>query len=108
VHDTALAQGLFAVDLVVVSGTGSLKNRDGELRDIRPQAGLQMNYFRTRDVQIRCYTEACAVVGVAEWEFEFNGRVNATRRRYSATWIRGGSLGWRMVNLHMSPALPTG
>jgi hypothetical protein len=105
VHDTALAQALFANDLVVVGGNGALKNREGELRDIRPQAGLKMHYFRTQDVQIRCYTGACAVVGVAEWEFEFNGRVDATRRRYSATWIRGGPRGWQMVSLQISPAL---
>ena len=105
VHDTALAQALFAADLMVVGGTGSLKNREGELRDIRPTVGLTMHYFRTQDVQIHCYSGACAVVGVAEWEFEFNGRVDATRRRYSATWIRGGPLGWQMVSLHISPAL---
>ena len=105
VHDTAVAQALFASDLVVVGGNGSLKNRDAEMRDIRPQAGLRMHYFRTRDVDVRCYAGACAVVGIAEWEFEFNGRVDATRRRYSATWIRGGPLGWQMVTLHISQAL---
>ena len=106
VHDTALAQALFAPDLVVVGGRGLLKNREGELRDVRPQAGLTMHYFRTHDVQVRCYPGACAVVGVAEWEFEFNGRVDTTRRRYSATWIPGGPLGWKMVTLHISPELP--
>jgi len=65
-----------------------------------------MLFFRTSVVTVRCYTGACAVVGVAEWEFEFNGRVSVTRRRYSATWIRGGPLGWQMVSLHISPALP--
>ena len=105
VHDTAMAQALFAADLVVVGGNGSLKNRDGELRDVRPQAGLRMHYFRTRDVAVRCYPGVCAVVGVAEWEFEYNGPVDATRRRYSATWARGGALGWQMVTLHISPAL---
>ena len=54
VHDTATAQALFASDVIVVGGNGTLKDR---------------------------YAGACAVVGVAEWEFEFNGRVDATRRR---------------------------
>ena len=36
VHDTALALALFAPDVVVVGGNGALKNREGELRDIRP------------------------------------------------------------------------
>lgn len=106
VHDTATAQALFAPDLVVVGGNGSLKSREGELRDVRPQAGLTMHYFRTQEATVRCYPGTCTVVGVAEWEFEFNGRVDATRRRYSATWVRGGPLGWQMVTLHISPALP--
>ena len=105
VHDTAKAQAIFAADLMVVGGNGSLKNREGEMRDIRPQPGLRMHYFRTSSVSVRCYPGACAVVGVAEWEFEFNGRVDATRRRYSATYVRGGPLGWQMVSLHISPAL---
>lgn len=105
VHDTATALAIFAPDLIVVGGNGNLKNREGELRDIRPQAGLTMHYFRTSEVSVRCYGAACAVVGVAEWEFEFNGRVDATRRRYSATWVRGGPRGWQMVTLTISPAL---
>ncbi|HJQ66752.1 MAG TPA: nuclear transport factor 2 family protein [Gemmatimonadales bacterium] len=105
VHDTALAQALYATDLVVVGGNGMLKDRDRELRDVRPQAGLTMHYFRTKDVSVRCYPGACAVVGVAEWEYAFNGRVDATRRRYSATYVPGGPLGWQMVTLHISTAL---
>ena len=105
VHDTATARDLFAADLVVVGGNGFLKNRDGELRDVRPQPGLRMHYFRTVEAATRCYTGVCSVVGIAEWEFEFNGSVSATRRRYSATWVRGGPLGWQMVTLHIGAAV---
>ena len=105
VHDTATALAIFASDLVVVGGNGALKNREGELRDIRPQAGLKMHYFRTKEADIRCYAASCAAVGIAEWEFEFNGTVSATRRRYSAMWVRGGPLGWQMVTLTISNEL---
>ena len=105
VHDTALAMALFAPELLIVGGNGSMKSRDRELQDIRPQEGLHMHFFRTSHVIIECYAAACVVVGVAEWEFEYNGRVDRTRRRYSATWVRGGSLGWQMASLHISPAL---
>jgi len=105
VNDTVLALGLFAPDLVVVSPSGIVKNRDTEMRDIRPTVGLKMHYFRTKEAAIRCYDSSCAVVGVAEWEFEFNGTVSATRRRYSAMWVRGGPLGWQMVTLTISNEL---
>ena len=44
------------------------------------------------------------VIGRAEWEFELEGKVNAVRRRYTAVYVRGGSLGWRMVALHLGRA----
>ena len=105
VHDTALAMAIFTPEVLIVGGNGSMKSRDREMQDIRQQEGLRMHFFRTSNVIIECYAAACAVVGVAEWEFEYNGRVDRTRRRYSATWVRGGSLGWQMVSLHISPAL---
>lgn len=106
VHDTVMAQAIFEKDLLVVGGNGTMKSRDAELRDIRPAPGLTMHYFRTKGADVHCYAAACAVVGVAEWEFEMNGAVSATRRRYSATWVRGGPKGWQMVSLHISQALP--
>jgi len=105
VHDTALAMSILAKDILIVGGNGTMKSRERELADIRPQPGLTMHYFRTGNVVIECYVQACVVVGVASWEFEYNGRVDATRRRYSATWVRGGPLGWQMASLHISQAL---
>jgi hypothetical protein len=49
-------------------------------------------------------TNDTVVIGLAEWSWTFNGRTNVTRLRYTAVYARGGSLGWRMVALHMGPA----
>jgi ketosteroid isomerase-like protein len=103
-HDTALALQLFSDDLIVTSMAGSLKDKMGELGDIRPQTGLQMHYFRTSDVTVRVHGDAAVVAGLAEWEFTYNERRNSARRRYTAVFARGGPLGWRMVALHLGRA----
>lgn len=106
-HDTTLALQLFADDILITSGNGTLKDKAGELGDIRPAAGLKMHFFRTSDVQVRCYSDACVATGLAAWEFEYNGRVNSQRRRYTAVYARGGPLGYRMTVLHLGPAPAT-
>ena len=103
-HDTATAKALFDDRLVVTSGSGTLKNKEGELGDIRPSAGLQMHYFRTSDVRVQLLGTAATVIGLAEWSFTFNGRTNTIRRRYTAVYNQGGQLGWSMVALHIGPA----
>jgi ketosteroid isomerase-like protein len=103
-NDTVLARALFASDLVVTSGNGTLKDKEGEVADVRPYPGAKTNFFRTSDVAIRAYGNAGVVTGLAEWEFEQNGRTSSARRRYTAVYIRGGSLGWQMTALHIGPA----
>lgn len=103
-HDTTLALALFAPDLVVTSANGSLRTRDAELGDIRAQPGLRMQYFRTSDVNVRVYGRSAVVTGLASWRFTFNERDSEVSRRYTAVYVAGGSLGWRMVALHMGRA----
>lgn len=103
-NDTALAGKLFDDSLVVTSGTGRLKDKKGEMEDVRPYPGLRMHYFRTRDVVVRSYGSAAVVTGLAEWSFTMSERVNTLRRRYTVVYARGGPLGWRMVALHIGPA----
>lgn len=104
VHDTAYALQLFSDDIVVTATNGSTKTRAGELADIRPQTGLAMKYFRTRDAQVRVYSDAAVVTGLAEWSFTMNDRASEVSRRYTATYVRGGPLGWKMVALHIGRA----
>ena len=103
-HDTATAISLFDDRLIVTSGTGTTKDKSGELGDIRPSAGLQMHFFRTSSVEVRVSGASAAVAGLAEWSFTYNGRTNTIRRRYTATYAQGGPLGWRMIALHIGPA----
>ena len=103
-NDTVLAAKLFDDSLIVTSGNGRLKDKNGEMADVGPSPGFQIHYFRTRDVVVRPYGNAGVVIGLAEWSWTFNGRTNTTRRRYTAVYARGGPLGWRMVALHIGPA----
>jgi ketosteroid isomerase-like protein len=103
-HDTTLALQLFAEDLMVTGVSGALKDRNAELADIRRQAGLQMEYFRTSGASVRVYENTAVVTGLAEWKYTFNGQVSSPRRRYTAVYVKGGPLGWHMVALHMGRA----
>ncbi len=103
-HDTVYARALFADDFSVLSGNGSIKSRETELADVRATPGLTMDYFRTSDVDVRVHGSGTFVTGIAEWKFAYNGRSNTLRRRYTALYLRGGPLGWRMIALHMRPA----
>jgi ketosteroid isomerase-like protein len=104
VHDTSLAKALFADELVVTSLSGALKDKNGELADIRPQPNLQMAFFRTSDVSVRMFGRSAVVTGLAEWRFTLDGRASEFRRRYTSVYVAGGPLGWRMVALHMGRA----
>ncbi len=103
-HDTTLALQLFADDLMVTSVSGALKDRTAELGDIRAQAGLQMEYFRTSGTSIRIFEGTAIVTGLAEWKYTHNGQVSNPRRRYTSVYVRGGPLGWRIVAVHMGRA----
>ena len=103
-HDTTFANALFSHDFVATSSGGTVKNKAGEMADVRPAPNLRMHFFRTSGVEIRPHGAATVVTGLAEWEFTFNGRVTPLRRRYTAVYVRGGPLGWQMVALHIGPA----
>lgn len=104
-NDTVLAGKLFDDSLIVTGGNGRLKGKRGELADVGPSRGLTIHYFRTRDVIAREYGTAGVVIGLAEWSWTFNGVTNSTRRRYTAVYVRGGPLGWKMVSLHIGQGL---
>ncbi len=103
-HDTTTALALFAENIVVTSVSGAQKDRAGELADIRRAPGIQMEYFRTSGVAVRIHDAAAVVTGLAEWRYTANAQVSNPKRRYTAFYVRGGPLGWRMVALHIGRA----
>ena len=101
VHDTATAARLMADDFYMTSGNGNIKNKAAEMRDIRPAAGLRMDYFRTEQPVVRIHGCTAVVSGTAAWQFEMNGRTSLYRRRYSAVYVKGGPLGWQLAELQI-------
>jgi ketosteroid isomerase-like protein len=100
-HDTTSALQLYADPLVVLSANGRTKTRAEEMADIRPAAGLTMDYFRSAPSEVRTFNRIAVVIGFAEWKFTMNGTPREIRRPYTAVYARGGPLGWRIVALRM-------
>lgn len=103
-HDTALALSVFADSFRMTATDGRLKNRRDELADVRATPGMTVEYFRSTDVHVQVLEGAAVVTGLLEWRVTTNGAGVDTRRRYTATWNRGGPLGWQMVALHIGRA----
>ena len=102
-HDTALALEIMADDFVMTTTSGGTKDRAAELRDVRGD-GSTLHYFRSADVDVRTHGDAAVVSGRLEWSFDHDGRRTDVARRYTASYVRGGPLGWRMVALHVGRA----
>lgn len=105
-HDTVNAVRLMSDRFFMTSANGTVKNRAEEVNDVRPSPGLRMDYFRTEGVNAHVYGDAAVVSGFASWAFEHDGRASAVRRKYTAVYLRGGPLGWQLVELHMAAAPP--
>jgi len=70
------------------------------LRDVAGTPGSPgPAYFRSADGAVHDFAPAVVVTGRLEWADGPNGR--QTRRRYTATYVRGGPVGWRLVSLHV-------
>jgi ketosteroid isomerase-like protein len=100
-HDTASALQLFAPSLLFISADGRQKTLAEELGDIRPSAGLTMNYFRTAPTTVKTFERVAVVSGTASWAFTMNGAPRAIERPYTAIYGRGGPLGWRILAVQM-------
>jgi ketosteroid isomerase-like protein len=107
VHDTVTAKALFATDVLITGANGAIKSKEQELNDVRPAPGLAMRYFRTQNVDVHVHGSTATVIGEAQWEFTMGGNARNVSRRYTATYARGGPLGWQIVALHLF-AMPPG
>ena len=107
-QDSVYALQLLSDDFIITTYEGGVngkpfvevvQDRASALKAVRPLHFISVYYFRTRDTQIRLHGDAAVITGVVE-------EINPIRRvtgRYTATYVRGGPLGWRLVAVHMVP-----
>jgi len=103
-QDTVLALAIYDPKLVFTSANGATKTREQEMADVRPTAGLVMDYFRTAVERVAVRGDTADVTGSAEWKFTWNGSERTVKRIYSMTHVRGGAHGWRIVAVRMGNA----
>src|SRR3954470_20377416 len=102
-HDTVFANALLSDDILITSSNGLMKPKSGEVRDIAFTPGWEIHYFRTTSVEVHASGDAAVVAGLASWAYTNKGQRSDVSRRYTATYARGGKLGWRMIALHLGP-----
>ena len=103
--DMATLESLFADDLIVTSGDGTLRDKAGELADVKPTPDLTTYFFNTEDVRVRVYKDAAVLTGRAKWRISFKGRDIDNERRYTSVYVKQQGR-WRMVALHISRVAP--
>lgn len=102
-NDTVAARRLMAEDFIFTGPAGRTKDRETEMGDIRPSPNGHVEYFRTREVDVRLRPSTAAVIGIVEWLWVSGEQRGEARFRYTATYARGGPLGWEMIALHLGP-----
>ena len=67
-----------------------------------------MEFFRTKQVEVRLRKDTAVLTGIAEWAFTSKGKRSELQRRYTAVYVRGGAMGWQILGLQLGPAPMTG
>src|SRR4051812_20854994 len=103
-QDATTAEKLLAPNIVVTSSDGTARTRAQELADFRPAPGVTMNAMKTFNVDVNNYGPSVTLLGDVMWDLTANGARQQITRRYTATYARGGPLGWQIVALHFFPS----
>lgn len=99
--DMKTLDALFADEMVVTSGSGMLRDKAGELNDLRPSPDSTPSPFKTDDVRVRAYKDSAVLTGRAKWKFTYQGREIDNQIRYTHVYIKQRGA-WRIVAQHVS------
>jgi len=103
--DTGRLDRLFADDMTVVSGNGTLRGKAQEMDDLRPTPDIKTYFFNTDDVRIRVYKDSAVVTGRAKWRINLKGRDVDNERRYTLVFVKKDGR-WQIVAQHLSRVAP--
>ena len=74
--DATALERLFDDDIIVTSGSGTIRDKAGEIKDAAPDPDPDFVWaapFTTEDVRVKIYRDAAVVTGLAKWGFRYKG-----------------------------------
>lgn len=92
---------IFADDLVVTTGNGTVRGKAEELKDVMPSPDLKTYFFNTEDVRVRVYKDAAVLTGHAKWRINYKGTDIDHERRYTSMYVKQKGR-WQMVALQLT------
>ncbi|HST21773.1 MAG TPA: nuclear transport factor 2 family protein [Blastocatellia bacterium] len=96
---------LFASDMTVTSGNGTIRNKAQEMDDLRPSADIKTYFFNTEDVRVRVFGNGAMVTGHAKWKINLKGRDIDNERRYTLVFVKQDGR-WQIVAQQLSRIPP--
>lgn len=99
--DMKTLDALFADEMIVTSGSGMVRDKAGELNDLRPSPDNPPSPFKTDDVRVRAYKDSAVLTGRAKWKFKYQGRDIENQIRYTHVYAKQHGT-WRIVAQHVS------
>lgn len=97
--DSVTLKELFDDRMVVTGGNGSRRSKYEELKDLL-DAAYKVNFFKSRNVDVRVFDGTAVVTGEFFWEIVFDGKASAIERSFTFTYSRLGDE-WKIVAQHM-------
>jgi uncharacterized protein (TIGR02246 family) len=105
--DAVALDRLFADDMIVTSGSGTIRDKAGEIKDAAgaPDPDFVWTHpFTTEDVRVKIYRDAAAVTGLARWAFRYKGQGVTQERRFTQLYVKQRGQ-WRIVAQQVSSNL---
>jgi ketosteroid isomerase-like protein len=97
--DSIFLKSLFHDRMVITSGSGVRRDKQGEIRDALDPRYL-VNYFRTRDANILVSGTTAVLTGDLYWEIMNEGKPLKIERRITFTYVKEGR-DWKILAQHI-------
>lgn len=99
--DSVYLGKLFHDNMTITSGSGERRDKRGEIRDaLNPNYEVQ--YFRTRETEVKLYEGTAIVLGDLYWKMTANGNEYMNERRYTFVYVMTNG-DWKIVAQHIGP-----
>lgn len=92
---------LLADDFIITSGNGALRDKKGELADLKLADGLSWVFVKTDDLRVRVYGQAAVVTGRVRWRVRNRDREVDDERCFTSVFVKQKGQ-WRIVAQQMT------